>query len=160
VSVAERAVRLIDNLKPDYHLILSISDHKVTFGDIVAHAVLVSSLSHILSHFQVLCDSQMRPLLTTAIDGWDLEKSGSAASPILADYDEAYAGVSKLFDQRHAICHEAPGLQDLSLDDLESNRMEAVLDEVRSMDVYQRHRIRSAQKAVDRTNQIEAAQEQ
>ena len=92
-TMAQHAIRLVDHLKPDYQLILGVTARTVTFGDIVAHAVSVSNLGHIMSHFQILCDCELRTLLATAADESQLEVEGEESRPIIADFDEVCAHV-------------------------------------------------------------------
>lgn len=61
---------------------------------------------NIISIFATLCGSDMRPLLEAAVDRWKIEIMNEPAVPIIEDYDKACGSVSKLFELRHAICHE------------------------------------------------------
>jgi uncharacterized protein YecT (DUF1311 family) len=109
-AFAERAIPLIQTAKPDYRLVISITNKIVTFGDIVAHTVPVSNLEHVVSVFETLCDKKMPALLRVAVDRWETEVENKPATPIIDDYDVVCANVSKLFELRHMVCHEVPKL--------------------------------------------------
>src|SRR5262249_18729365 len=109
-SFAERGIALLQNTKPDYKLVLSITNEVVTFGDIVAHTVPVSSLQHVLSIFATLCAKDMPPLLRCAVDRWKTEVEGEPTRPIIGDYDAVCSDCTKLFELRHIVCHEVPPL--------------------------------------------------
>jgi uncharacterized protein YecT (DUF1311 family) len=108
VEFAQRAIPAIQNFKPDYSLMLSITGKTITFGDIVGYTIPVSNLQHILSIFTTLCGKDVVPLLKTAVDRWETEVKGQPPLPIIADYDSMCASVAALFELRHKICHEAP----------------------------------------------------
>ena len=107
-TFAERAIPAVQNFKPDYSLLLSISGKSITFGDIVGFAVPVNRLEQIISIFSTLCGKDIVPLLKTVVDRRETEIHGKPARPIIAHYDVTAASISALFEIRHVICHEAP----------------------------------------------------
>ncbi|HUY80307.1 MAG TPA: lysozyme inhibitor LprI family protein [Acidobacteriaceae bacterium] len=112
-TFAERAIPAVQNFKPDYSLLLSISGKSITFGDIVGFAISVNRLDQIISIFSTLCGKDIVPLLKTAVDRRETEIHGKPEQPIIASYDATAASISALFEIRHAICHEAPSHRDL-----------------------------------------------
>jgi uncharacterized protein YecT (DUF1311 family) len=107
---AERGIALVQNTKPDYKLVLSITNEVVTFGDIVAHTVSVSNLQNVLSIFGILCAKELPSLLRSVVDRWAVEVEGKPSKPIIDDYDAVCSDCAKLFELRHMVCHELPRL--------------------------------------------------
>ena len=104
-SHTRRAIELLANVKPDYELLLSVSDDQLTFADIVAHTVALNNLSSVITVFERLCEvklSEQLPLIS--------EQHGFSGNtgdpPLITDYRLTLAAVSSIFALRHRICHE------------------------------------------------------
>ncbi len=50
----------------------------------------------------------MCPLLETAVDRWETEIKKTSTGPIVANYDAMARCLTRLFEVRHILCHEAP----------------------------------------------------
>ena len=130
---AERAISLIQNLRPDYRLVLTITHKVLTFADIVAYTVSVSNLDHVISIFTSLCGTDVGPLLQSAVDRWATEVEKQPVKPIIDDYEQTCRNMSKLFELRHMICHEAPKPRDLDMMQIE-NSLRSLADFIRALE--------------------------
>lgn len=132
---ADRAVPLLQNFKSDYSFIIEVSHQTITFGDIVAHAVTVSSLTNVISIFERLSDANLSQELPKVIDRWEVEINRSMHKPIINDFDETAAEVGKIFDLRHRVCHEGVDLSKNEVDSM-SRSLQAVADFVNALDWF------------------------
>jgi hypothetical protein len=80
----------------------------ITLGDILAHNVPVNSFGQTVGYFETLLGKPLRPLLEAAADRWDTEVMKKSTGPIISDYDALARCLTRLFDVRHILCHEAP----------------------------------------------------
>ncbi len=103
---ARRAVPLLTHAKPDYELLLSVSDDEVTFSDIVAHSVSFSNLSDIFTVFEQLLDTKLSRALPVVTDRFGYASSPEQ-KPLIEDYDSDCSNIAQLYVLRHRICHEA-----------------------------------------------------
>ena len=115
---ADRARPLLQNFRSDYSFIIEIAHQTITFGDIVAHAIPVSSLTNIITAFEQLSNRNLPQELSKAIDRWAVEIRGSPPVPIIANFDSNAAAISQIFSLRHRICHEAASLSSIEKNDM------------------------------------------
>lgn len=104
----ERAIELAKNFKMDFAVAQGIQGRAVTLGDIIAYNIPVSQFEQIISHFETLLGRKLRPLLIESYDRVDVEIWQKPKAPIIEDYDQMCARLTRLFEVRHIICHELP----------------------------------------------------
>lgn len=107
-SFADRAIELSKYVRIDFGLIRDIQGKTITLGDILAHSVPVNSFGQIVGYFETLLGKPLRPLLEAIVDRWDTEIMKKPRAPIVDDYDAMARSLSRLFEVRHILCHEAP----------------------------------------------------
>ena len=104
----ERGIEFSKHVKIDFALVRDIQERVITLGDILAHSVPVNSFGQIVAYFEVLLGKPIRPLLEVAVDRWETEVMKRSTGSIIADYDALARCLSRLFEVRHILCHEAP----------------------------------------------------
>ena len=106
-----RAISLIAGTKPDYELLLAVSDGNLTFADIVAQTAALNNLSSVVAVFERLCAVKLEEQLPLVTNQYGF--SGNPGAPsLINDYPSVIRDVSCVFTLRHRICHE--GLNPLS----------------------------------------------
>jgi uncharacterized protein YecT (DUF1311 family) len=103
-----RAIEFSKHVKIDFALLRDVQSKTITLGDILAHSVPVNSFGQIASYFETLLGKPLRPLVEIAIDRWEDETMKTSAGPIVKDYDAMARCLTRLFEVRHILCHEAP----------------------------------------------------
>jgi uncharacterized protein YecT (DUF1311 family) len=101
-------VELTKNFKMDLTTVQDIQGRAITLGDVVANSIPVNRFHQIISHFEVLLDTKLRPLLVNAVDRWRTEIEMQPPEPIIRDYDRMAGRLTRLFEVRHILCHELP----------------------------------------------------
>lgn len=104
----DRAIDLSKTVKIDFALVRDIQGKTITLGDILAHSVPVNSFGQIVGYFETLLGRPLRPLLETAVDRWETQVRKTSTEPIVMNYDTMARVLTRLFDLRHILCHEAP----------------------------------------------------
>jgi uncharacterized protein YecT (DUF1311 family) len=104
----DRAIDFSKQVKIDFALIRDIQGRTITLGDILSHSVPVNSFGQIVGHFETLLGKPVRPILEAAVDRRDTEVMKKASGPIIVDYDAMARSLTRLFEVRHILCHEAP----------------------------------------------------
>jgi uncharacterized protein YecT (DUF1311 family) len=124
---ANRAIELAKNLKMDFALVQGIQGRAITLGDIVGHSVSVNSFGQIVGYFETLLDKRpLRPVLATAVDRWATEIEKKPAVPIISDFDVLANTLTRLFEVRHILCHEAPKKPVYAVGEIEEFLNEAI----------------------------------
>jgi uncharacterized protein YecT (DUF1311 family) len=138
----DRAIELSKNLKMDFALVQGIQGRAITLGDIVAHNVSVNSFGQMLGHFETLLDKKpLRPLLASAVDRWATEIEKKPSTPIINDFDVLARRLTRLFEVRHILCHEAPEKPAYAVGEVEGFLDEAIrftkaLEEVLTFEMF------------------------
>lgn len=101
------AASLFSGSKLDFGVLRGLHGRLVSLGEVIAHTLALSSLSHINTHLSTLLGRDFLAALRTVYDRWDHEIQGNPKSPILKDPDTTFAHVARTFELRHIICHEA-----------------------------------------------------
>jgi uncharacterized protein YecT (DUF1311 family) len=104
----DRAIDFSKHVKIDFALVRDIQGRMITLGDILALSAPVNSFGQIVSHFETLLGKPLRPLLESAVDRWNTEVMKTSTGPIISDFDALARCVTRLFEVRHILCHEAP----------------------------------------------------
>jgi uncharacterized protein YecT (DUF1311 family) len=104
----DRAIELSRYVKIDFALIRDIQGRTITLGDILAHSVPVNSFGQIVEHFETILERPVRPLLETTVDRWETEVRKMPRAPIVDDYEALARCLTRLFEVRHILSHEAP----------------------------------------------------
>lgn len=104
----DRALNLSQQIKIDLALVRDVQGRVITLGDILAHSVSVNSFDQIVGYFETLLGRSIRPLLEKAVDRWSTEVEKTSAGPIISDFDALARCLTRLFEVRHILCHEAP----------------------------------------------------
>lgn len=104
----DRAIELSKHVKIDFALIRDIQGRTITLGDILAHSVPVNSFGQIVGYFETLLGKPLRPILETVVNRWDTEVMKTATGSIIDDFDALARCLTRLFEIRHILCHEAP----------------------------------------------------
>jgi uncharacterized protein YecT (DUF1311 family) len=104
----DRALEFSKHLKIDFGLVRDIQGRTITLGDILSHSVPVNAFGQISSYFETLLGKPLRPLLEAAVDRVSVEVTKTASGPIISDFDALARWLTRLFEVRHILCHEAP----------------------------------------------------
>src|SRR5262249_39900430 len=107
-SFTDRAIEFSKHVKIDFALLRDVQGKIITLGDILAHSVPVNSFGQIIAYFETILGKPLRPQLETARDRWETEITKTSTGPIVKNYDELARSLSRLFEVRHILCHEAP----------------------------------------------------
>jgi uncharacterized protein YecT (DUF1311 family) len=103
----DRSEPLTKNIKLDFPLLKSLQGKRVSLGDIVAHSLPVSSLTHILSIYETLF-LDFKAKLTESRERWIEDRNLSSSPPILDDANRVLSIVGRIFEVRHIVTHEMP----------------------------------------------------
>lgn len=104
-----RAADLIKGeLKIDFAVAQALIGKQVTFGELVAHTLSVSSVGDLERAFSALLDTKLFRFLDGTIDRWDVEVLGEPAEPVIKDIEDNKAKIARLFEVRHVLVHELP----------------------------------------------------
>jgi uncharacterized protein YecT (DUF1311 family) len=107
-TFTDRAIEFSKHVKIDFALVKDIQGKTITLGDILAHSVPVNSFGQVVGYFETLLGKPLRPLLEAIVDRWDTEIMKKPRALIVDDYDGMARSLSRLFEVRHILCHEAP----------------------------------------------------
>lgn len=144
VTVREAIKRLIDHGAPfldrvegfkehlrfDFALTKALSLGQITFGDLVAHSLPISSVDHIASHFETLfmaegkrhtfghilsslrvfvepTDAEILALFEAPAREVSRDAANRDSPPLIAHVEALLPGLANLFRTRHLIAHEA-----------------------------------------------------
>ncbi|MGO6784023.1 lysozyme inhibitor LprI family protein [Rhizobium ruizarguesonis] len=105
---AERARLLVKDLKLDFIFADSIEKQKFSPGDIVAHAISLSSVDAIMKVLTTLLPDAKEELRTSH-RRWTEDEDRFPLEPIIADIDSTLRLLSEIFTARHILVHELSG---------------------------------------------------
>ncbi|MGR9373877.1 lysozyme inhibitor LprI family protein [Rhizobium leguminosarum] len=105
---AERARLLVKDLKLDFIFADSIEKQKFSPGDIVAHAISLSSVEAIMKVLATLLPDAKEDLRTSH-RRWTEDEHRFPLEPIIADIDSTLRLLSEIFTARHILVHELSG---------------------------------------------------
>ncbi|MGO8088629.1 lysozyme inhibitor LprI family protein [Rhizobium leguminosarum] len=115
---SERARNLVKDRKLDFLFADSISKEDLTIGDIVGHAISVSSLDSLLGALRALVPDLEMELLA-AHSRWTEDLDRFPLDPIIKDYEKTKIALKRLFEIRHVMVHEIPAEKPFEDDDIE-----------------------------------------
>lgn len=105
---AERGLRLAkDRFRNSVELIPEIHDRSITMGELVAHWLPFSHLSHYESTFDTLLDLDFKSALASAVDPLYARGGIGISDPIVSDVKILWQHVAEAFEMRHILAHEA-----------------------------------------------------
>ncbi|WDZ79052.1 hypothetical protein PWG15_26565 (plasmid) [Ensifer adhaerens] len=102
---AERARFLVKDLKLDFIFADGVEKQKFSPGDIVAHAISLSSVDAIMKALTTLLP-EAREELRTAHRRWTEDQANFPLEPIIKDIDTTMRLLSRIFAARHILVHE------------------------------------------------------
>ena len=114
------AKALFTNIKTGFEVLQAMHGQTITVGDLVAHSLKISNLSHVSSHMDQLLGDGYLKNLGSVRDRWKVEVHGAPDQPILDDSDETFRWVSRAFELRHIFCYELATNHDVEPSDIES----------------------------------------
>ena len=100
------AESLVKKDKFDYDALKNMHGKVVTIGEIVAHQIQVSAISHTIANISTLMGDEFKDKLATVRDRWEVEVNGKPDVPIISDIDTTLRHVAETFRLRHIFCHE------------------------------------------------------
>ena len=101
-------LRLDDlQVKINHETAAALQGRRVTVGDLVAHAVGLSSFESITRIMGGLLGAEFIDLVKNARDPQSRREQGENAPPLIRSAGDTIAGVKRAFEIRHIICHEA-----------------------------------------------------
>ncbi|ASY62605.1 hypothetical protein SJ05684_c11490 [Sinorhizobium sojae CCBAU 05684] len=105
---AERARLLVKDFKLDFIFADSVEKQKFSPGDIVAHAISLSSVDAIMKVLMTLLPDAKEELRTSH-RRWTEDQDGFPLEPIIKDVDTTMRLLSGIFTSRHILVHELSG---------------------------------------------------
>lgn len=102
---AERARLLVKDLKLDFIFADGVEKQKFSPGDIVAHAIGLSSVDAIMKVLTALLPDAKEELRTSH-RRWTEDQSAFPMEPIIKDLDSTMRLLSRIFAARHVLVHE------------------------------------------------------
>ncbi|MGO7446502.1 lysozyme inhibitor LprI family protein [Rhizobium ruizarguesonis] len=105
---AERARLLVKDLKLDFIFADSVEKQIFSPGDIVAHAISLSSVDAIMKVLTTLLPDAKEELRTSH-RRWTEDEDRFPLEPIIADIDTTLRLLSEIFTARHILVHELSG---------------------------------------------------
>jgi hypothetical protein len=96
---------LLRDARLDWTLLQAVIGKRVTAGEIVAHVLPLSQLSHLERVFTAMLGKPFRNVIGT-VTLWPSLKGSPPATPILKDVDSDFEAVGRCFALRHQIAHE------------------------------------------------------
>jgi uncharacterized protein YecT (DUF1311 family) len=113
-SDSARLTRLLEsplgkNQKFDLSVLGAVGGKLVSVGDLVAHLLPISRLSHINSHMSTVLGSDFIKELRQVHNRADVELHGKPKKPIIKNMKRVLASMEQAFEYRHIFAHEAAG---------------------------------------------------
>lgn len=105
---AGRAESLSKTIKFDLPLIQALQGRRVTLGEVISHTVPLQSLDGIVGAMSAIMDQDFKNELSITRDRWQTEILRKHNDPIVANIDELFADLARLFEARHIVVHELP----------------------------------------------------
>lgn len=103
----EKAERLSKGAKLDFALLAGLQGRSLSVGDLIAHTVPINEPGRIITHLcELIPDFVER--LKASHPRWVEERERWPLKPIISDYNEMMANLSRLFTVRHIVTHELP----------------------------------------------------
>lgn len=102
-----KAGQLVNNAKLDLAFVEYLDGDRLTIGDFVAHSISINGIEQVLATLTNLVDN-FPEKLATSFPRWKEEQQDWPLSPIISNYDQAMAGLKRLFEVRHVLAHEVP----------------------------------------------------
>lgn len=103
----EKAEALAKGAKLDFALLAGLQGRKVSIGDLIAHTVSINEPGRIVAYLSALIPDFVGRLKTSHAR-WLEEMADWPLEPIIADYDNMMASLTRLFTVRHILTHELP----------------------------------------------------
>ncbi|THK36639.1 DUF1311 domain-containing protein [Ensifer sp. MPMI2T] len=101
----ERARALVKDRKLDFIFVDSIGKQELSVGDIVSHAISVSSLDSLLTVLETLIPDLGKELPLSHAR-WTEDAASFPLKPIIEDYGQTKERIKRLFESRHVVVHE------------------------------------------------------
>lgn len=101
-----------------FEVVKALHGKALTVGDVIAHSISISSLSHIDSHMSSLMGINFLEKVALVHDRWNVEVKNQPKVPIINDRPSTYRYVSKTFELRHIFCHETATKHEFDLEDV------------------------------------------
>lgn len=105
---AERARLLVKDVKLDFIFAHGVEQQKFSPGDIVAHAISLSSVDAIMKVLMTLLPNAKEELRTSH-RRWTEDQDRFPLEPIISDIDTTLRLLSEIFTARHILVHELSG---------------------------------------------------
>ena len=122
------------DIKIDFIVAKGLYGQRVTWGDIVGHAIPVNNLEQIISMYEKLLPGY-RHTLPSVHERWIEDRDLLERTPIIKDVDRVLASLKRLFEVRHIVTHELPREQPYVLEDL-SDYISSANDFLNATDWY------------------------
>ncbi|WP_312320693.1 hypothetical protein [Stenotrophomonas sp.] len=114
---AERGLRLAkERFRNSPELIPEIHDRSITIGELVAHWLPFSQLSHYESTFDTLLDLGFKMATATAVDPSYARGGSGVSDPIVSDVSRLWRHVAEAFEMRHILAHEAASSYEITFE--------------------------------------------
>jgi hypothetical protein len=114
---AERGLRLAkERFKNSLELIPEVHDRSITMGELVAHWLPFSHLSHYESTFDALLDLDFKSTSARALDPLYVREGTGISDPIISDVNALWRCVTEAFEMRHILAHEAASSYEISFE--------------------------------------------
>jgi uncharacterized protein YecT (DUF1311 family) len=117
LKYADRTEPLAKNFKLDFALLKSLHGKHVTFGDIIAHSIPISSLDHVISTYETLFPG-FKKKLPESRECWTEDQDAQSLPPILSDTERALSVIGRIFEVRHIVTHEMPRERPYALEEI------------------------------------------
>jgi uncharacterized protein YecT (DUF1311 family) len=112
------AEKLASSIKLDFATLRAVHGKKITVGELVAHALPLSSLKYVEGALSNLLGRSFLQELRTTTDRWSHEIKGEPIASILTKPDAVYSDVARTFELRHIICHELASAHQIEADEV------------------------------------------
>ncbi|PWB84496.1 MAG: hypothetical protein C3F11_00970 [Methylocystaceae bacterium] len=103
----DRAEKLVKGARIDFVFASNLQGQKLSIGDLVAHSISVSSPTNIIAAFEGLIPD-FTASLKLSHSRWSEEIDTWPQPPIIQNFRQTLAALTKLFEVRHILTHEFP----------------------------------------------------
>lgn len=114
----ERGLQLAkERLKSAADVVPLLHRKSATIGELVAHVIPFNSISSLENAFETLFGTSLKSLVGSAMDPYSLRIGVVKVEPLVADVDALWRELSRTFERRHVLAHEAATNYQVSYND-------------------------------------------
>ena len=113
------AQALMSKARVSFEILKGLHGQTITTGDVIAHSVSISNLTHVASHISQLMACDFLKEVAQVHNRWDVEVNKKPKLPIISSAESTFRYVARAFDLRHIFCHETASNHEFEIQEIE-----------------------------------------